>query len=653
MSLVLSWWPAGATPTTQPIAWSFDSDTAGWQARAASIAISRIADLGPLPQAKGCLHISGRIDGGWNYAVSDTHLMPGAQLYRLSAWLRVDKLGASAPMPYLKCEFVAADTRRDVGRASTDRYDGGKTGQWQRLSAEFQAPEETVRCWAALEKGSDAAAEIDAYLADVRIDPIARLSVLERYRVSPLPPALEKMRGVHARLYLNEQRVRELREAIKTTHAPLWAKIRAQADRAVQKGPPAYVERDSYSGDEQLWQRDVGSMMPLLAMAWLMSGQRPYLDSARQWALASCAYKTWGLGRIDGMDLAAGHQLFGLAIVYDWCYNDLGDEARQTIRRTINRRAIAMFEAAATDQIWWSRSYLQNHQWVSTCALAACGLALYDEVEDASLWIGLSRTKFRTTMAALGDDGASHEGVGYWEYGAEYMLKYMHLARELLGEDLYDNRWWRNTAAYAQYLAVPRKAWTRDNCLVDIADCPRGHWYGPDYLLHCLAREYRDGHAQWLAEQVDQANVASPQAAWLNLIWFDPSLKLQPPQTLPTLRHFADMGIVSARSDWSGEESLVVFKCGPCIGHKAVAQFAADPGGGHVHPWSTARGRVARASSGSIPPNRCGGRPCRKSSVRSPRRSWTRSLAMRPTPTLANWACGDLFATCCSSSPTC
>ena len=34
----------------------------------------------------------------------------------------------------------------------------------------------------------------------------------------------------------------------------------------------------------------------------------------------------------------------------------------------------------------------------------------------------------------------------------------------------------------------------------------------------------------------------------------------------------------------AGNESLVVFKCGPFIGHKAVQEFAYDPGGGHVHP---------------------------------------------------------------------
>jgi len=34
--------------------------------------------------------------------------MAGGQLYRLSAWFRVDKVGTGTPMPYLKCEFVAA-----------------------------------------------------------------------------------------------------------------------------------------------------------------------------------------------------------------------------------------------------------------------------------------------------------------------------------------------------------------------------------------------------------------------------------------------------------------------------------------------------------------------------------------------------------------
>ena len=114
---------------------------------------------------------------------------------------------------------------------------------------------------------------------------------------------------------------------------------------------------------------------------------------------------------------------------------------------------------------------------------------LFDEVDDAACWIGLPLDKFRRTMAALGPDGASHEGVGYWEYGVEYMLKFMDLARTYLDVDLYDCPWWRNTATYAQYLSLPRNAGT-GQLHRGLADCPRDHWYGPEYLLRGLARHF-------------------------------------------------------------------------------------------------------------------------------------------------------------------
>jgi hypothetical protein len=160
----------------------------------------------------------------------------------------------------------------------------------------------------------------------------------------------------------------------------------------------------------------------------------------------------------------------------------------------------------------------------------------------------------------------------------------MSLARDLLDVDFYDTEWWKNTARYSLYLSLPRLSWARRNCVVDLADSPRYHWYGPDHILRHLAAVYRDGYAQWLAEQIDLANVESSNAQWLNLIWYDPSVASRAPQTLPTLRHFSDMGIVSTRTGWTGGDNLVVFKCGPFIGHKAIMEFCHDPGGGHSHP---------------------------------------------------------------------
>ncbi|MHB8898037.1 MAG: DUF4962 domain-containing protein [Thermoguttaceae bacterium] len=584
-TIVAAFFPAAATGADDSRAlFSFEAGEDQWSPRADSIRVSREQGPGATPASQGSLHIEGRLDTGWNYAASRHQPIVPKRLYRLTAWLRVDRLGKETPPPYLKCEFVASDSRGMAGQVSTDRYDIARMGSWQKLVAEFQVPDGAATCWLALEKGTSGPAEIDARLDEITLETIARLSVIEQFRMEPMPASLVRVRGVHPRLYLDAARVAELRQAVGTTHAALWQEVREGADRLVKQGPPAYREQDGHSGDEQLWQREVGNAMPVIAMAYLVTGDASYLQGARAWALASCGYKTWGLNRIDGMDLAAGHQLFGLGIVYDWCYDGLDEIARQTIRQTIVRRGSAMFEAGATGKAWWQRSYMQNHLWVDACGLSVAGLAVFDEVDDANLWIGFGLDKFRRSVDALGPDGASHEGVGYWEYGVEYLLKFMHVARELLGEDLYRHPWWRATSRYPLYLGLPRDAWTRGNSIVDIADCPRGHWYGPDYLLRGLAREFRDPQAQWLAAECDDADVTAPGAPWLNLVWYDPTVPAEPPTALPTLHRFDDLGLVSARSDWSGRESLVVLKCGPFLGHKAVEEFAYDPGGGHVHP---------------------------------------------------------------------
>ena len=564
--------------------WGFETSTDGWQPRAKSVSVTRVPGPGATSNSHAVLRVQGRIAEGWNYAMSGRVPVPGAGLCRLEAWVRVDQLGPATPAPFLKCEFVGPEGKPALGQVSTGPYDIAKLKTWQRLEVEFLAPAGIRACWLALEKGGSGPAEIDAQLDEIRLETISKLSTLEKHRLKPLPASLEKVRGVHPRLYLDAARLAQLKVAIQGTHGPLWSKVRDQAAQLARRGPPAYRENDGSSGEEQLWLREVGNAMPVLAMAWTLTGDQVYLDAARQWALASCGYKTWGLGRIDGMDLATGHQLLGLALVYDWCYADLGDEARRTIRETLVRRTSVMFEAAATGSAWWGRSYLQNHLWVNICGMAASGMAVFDESDDAALWIGLALGKFQKTMTVLGTDGASHEGVGYWEYGAEYLLKFMDLARSRLDVDLYQGPWWRQTALYAQYFAIPRRAWTRSSSIVDIADCPRNHWYGPDYILRGLAREFRDGRAQWLAQQTDDANITAPGASWLNLVWYDPSVAEQPPEGLPLLRHFEDMGLVSARSGWSGDESLVAFKCGPFLGHQAVQEFGYDAGGGHVHP---------------------------------------------------------------------
>jgi hypothetical protein len=407
--------------------------------------------------------------------------------------------------------------------------------------------------------------------------------MLRRYflaGLAGLPATLDDRRGVHPRLFFDGARLEQLRAAAAGSHAAVWKPIREQADAIASRRPPQYRETD----EEELWQRDVGSSLPFLALAHCITGEAKYLQAAREWSLASCDYPRWGTRRFLNTDLAAGHQLFGLACVYDWLYGHLDAETKAVILDRLLKYGAFMQEGCR--KMYWANQYLQNHLWVNITGLAAAGMAIFDEPgagEPAKAWVDLVLKKYRRTEEALGPDGASHEGVGYWTYGVEYMLKFWHLAEDLLGEKL-SSPWWRSTAMYRLYMSLPRKAWTPRNTIIDIGDNPRYDWYGPDYLLRRLAAMYRDPYAQHLAAELERAGATGWSARWLNLLWYDRSVAEKPPADLPTLRHFDDLGLVSARTGWDGDEALLVFKSGPPIGREATRNFDYDPGAGHVHP---------------------------------------------------------------------
>jgi len=243
---------------------------------------------------------------------------------------------------------------------------------------------------------------------------------------------------------------------------------------------------------------------------------------------------------------------------------------------------------------WWKVSYVCNQFSVNIAGLLATGLATFDnQTDDAPAWIQAATDKLANLYTVRASDGAHVEGLGYWGYDLDRLLPATWLLRQLLSIDHYaTSEWLENTGMFRLYLSLPRNSWVRSNTIgfvTDFNDSVRINWYGPDYLLRGLAKEYANGYLQWLADEVDNGT-ASPSwtddsSEWLNLLWLDDTLAETAPTALPTLKWFDDLDMVSMRSSWAGDESLVVFQGGPPDGHRALTlNLSPTLATAHEHP---------------------------------------------------------------------
>ena len=388
--------------------------------------------------------------------------------------------------------------------------------------------------------------------------------------ITSLSPLENGLIGVHPRLHGEAAWWESMRTQLDAEPwAGLWARVKRVAEGELKRAIPA-----AYVGD-RWW----GSRLPVIAMAYRFTGNQRFLDLARAQMLTQAAQ----LDRDSG--LSGGHVLYGTAVAYDWLYHDLAEHERALIRNGLHHRGSAMYRALNDTGAWHSTIYTCNHFPVNLAGLVAAGSAIYGEAPDVAAWLRLGVEKARLTKQALGPDGASQEGIGYGQYYLEFYLELLDLLCSLVGEDLFkDHEFLQNTATFHLYSAQGRNSWTEREWLICLGDGVRYAWYGPDYMMRKLASEYRDGVAQWFAEETHASGVTRDQAPHLALLWHDETIKPMHARTLPTMHHFKDLDVVMGRSTWDGDENVYAFKCGPHFGHYALKHYTHDIGGGHMHP---------------------------------------------------------------------
>ena len=233
----------------------------------------------------------------------------------------------------------------------------------------------------------------------------------------------------HPRLFLFEKDFNEIRKALNDGTNPYLSKLSGKV--------LTYASKEASSTETLQYTLDASGLRLLhvsrralhriidMAYAYKLTGMSRFLDAAEANINAVCDFPDWHPSHF----LDVGEMAFGVAVGYDWLYDDLTDATRL--------KAASKLKEYALDVA--SNAYDKVGNWNQVCnaGVICAALATYERnpaLSDEVIRKALC-SNARQVYEIYAPEGAFPEGPGYWEYGTTYQAV-LNLALEtVLGTD--------------------------------------------------------------------------------------------------------------------------------------------------------------------------------------------------------------------------
>jgi hypothetical protein len=318
----------------------------------------------------------------------------------------------------------------------------------------------------------------------------------------------------------------------------------------------------------------------VLATAFYLTGDDGYAERAKVEMLAASRFSDWNPSHY--LDVAG--MTLGLAIGYDWLYDQLDADSRSEIRTAIVEKGLRLpFE---TKYDTWVR---RTNNWGQVChggmTLGALAV-LEDEPELAAKTVHSALKNVVVSMAVYAPHGSYPEGPGYWSYGTNYSVLTIAALEEVLGTDfgLSQAPGFRETGAYPALMCGPSGEFFSyaDGRAERRPEAIR-FWFAtryhrPDWLT--------DERALWkktLSGPIDPEVAAFGRFAPLALLWMNGADEKSPNRLPLSWSGGGEVPVTVHRSSWTDPRATFVgLKAGSPAhnhGHMDIGSFVLDSDG--------------------------------------------------------------------------
>lgn len=410
----------------------------------------------------------------------------------------------------------------------------------------------------------------------------------------------------HPYLYFSKEDIPAMRKAAATTHKHYFDLLIKWADLYVRFNPLPASELPSNIDIMQVYCENSMSYIVNMSLIYQLTGSPEYLKAAKRWILEFATYPS----EIKG-NFCVGAYATAIASGYDMLYNELDQKDRDRLSTLLAAVVERGKKGCVSD--WWAGLSLSHDHWLPVTGLSVGALALYYENENSREWLNYFLSILKIDMNVVGDDGAWVEGTADWIYAISLPYVFYDVYKRVLGVDMFRLPMVKNGVHYRLY------NWITDNLYIYHHDSFANGRYNvlgaaSSHLLHKMAKEYKDGHIQWLAAQdetldLQDLNDNKPvKNDWLlsknsmvpyihclgwNFLWYDENVSPVALDNLPLNHYFPNQGLVIVRTGWQKSDRVFSFSCAPVGGHNALKAVADGnkkilSNFGHIHAQANA-----------------------------------------------------------------
>lgn len=231
-----------------------------------------------------------------------------------------------------------------------------------------------------------------------------------------------------------------------------------------------------------------------LSYAYRMTGEERFLERAEAEMLAVASFSDWNPSHF--LDVA--EMTIGMAIGYDWLYDDLPESARQIIRRAIAKKGLEPSFDDRYDTFVWSTN---NWNQVCNTGMTFGALVVADVYPElANRVIDRAKESIKLPMGVYQPDGAYPEGYAYWGYGTTMNVLFLQVMEEAFGTDegLSDLPGFLQTAEFLQHmLGVSQQCYNWGDCSLGGSIKPAMFWF---------AKKMNDPSLLWMENKFLQSS---------------------------------------------------------------------------------------------------------------------------------------------------